>query len=261
MSLPEPFIKNNFHLTTWLAAGACIQSILVLVLPRHVALLPAIIYLLVKIINGALITKGYTRNPYLPTPYLKRMTAPIPEADGTLPAKGGEKGVVVFIVGANYNHPLGLFAPGFKQVADYFGNMWKEASSDRERWGFLGKSDAMILPTPGGGNALVTMSYWKSIEHLHAFAQGPSHKLGWDWWSMTNKQWPHIGIMHETYAVPAGSWENIYQNHHPIGMAQTKYVINDKESGEKKLVSSFMEAKGGKWKSMLLRMDGEREDV
>ena len=31
--------------------------------------------------------------------------------------------------------PLGLFAPGFKQVADYFGNMWKEASSDRERWG------------------------------------------------------------------------------------------------------------------------------
>ena len=31
--------------------------------------------------------------------------------------------------------PLGLFAPGFKQVADYFGGMWKEASSDRERWG------------------------------------------------------------------------------------------------------------------------------
>ena len=29
----------------------------------------------------------------------------------------------------------------------------------------------------------------------------------------------------------------------------------------KKLVSSFMEAKGGKWKSMLLRMDGQREDV
>ena len=103
MSLPEPFIKNNFHLTTWLAAGACIQCLLVLVLPRHVALLPAVIYLLVKIINGALITKGYTRNPYLPTPYLKRMTAPIPEVDGTLPAKGGEKGVVVFIVGANYN--------------------------------------------------------------------------------------------------------------------------------------------------------------
>ena len=136
----------------------------------------------------------------------------------------------------------------------------------------------MTMPTPGGGNALITLSYWKSIDHLHAFAQGPSHKLGWDFWSKTNKQWPHIGIMHETYEVPAGSWENIYQNHHPAGMckstapqslgtiadnhaAQTKHVIHDKESGEKKLVSSFMEAKGGKWKSMLLRMDGEREDV
>ena len=137
----------------------------------------------------------------------------------------------------------------------------------------------MTMPTPGGGNALVTLSYWKSIEHLHAFAQGPSHKLGWNFWSNTNKQLPHIGIMHETYAVPADSWENIYQNHHPVGMgefispetwqgtiannraAQTKYVVNDKESGEKKLVSSFMEAKGGKWKSMLLRMDGHTEEV
>ena len=78
------------------------------------------------------------------------------------------------------------------------------------------------MPTPGGGIAVVTLSYWKSIEHLHAFAQGPSHKLGWDFWSKTNKQWPHIGIMHETYAVPAGSWENIYQNHHPFGMGELR---------------------------------------
>ena len=103
MALLEALIKNNFHLTTWLAAGACIQCLLFLVLPRHVALLPAVIFLLARIINGALITKGYTRNPYLPTAYLKRMTAPIPEADGTLPERGGMKGVVVFIVGANYN--------------------------------------------------------------------------------------------------------------------------------------------------------------
>ena len=86
----------------------------------------------------------------------------------------------------------------------------------------LGKSEVMTMPTPGGGNALVTLSYWKSIEHLHAFAQGPSHKLGWDFWSRTSKQWPHIGIMHETYAVPAGSWENIYQNHHPLGMGELR---------------------------------------
>ena len=99
----ETFLKQNFTLTTWLALGACLQSIFILLLPRRVALLPAAILLLAKVINGALITKGFTRNPYLPTPYLKRMTAPIPEADGSPPEKNADKGVVVFIVGANYN--------------------------------------------------------------------------------------------------------------------------------------------------------------
>ena len=30
---------------------------------------------------------------------------------------------------------MGLFAPGFKTLGIYFQNMWKEASSDREKWG------------------------------------------------------------------------------------------------------------------------------
>lgn len=72
-----------------------------------------------------------------------------------------------------------------------------------------------------GGNALVTISYWKDIEHLHAFAQGPTHRLGWDWWAAQNKKYPHLGIMHETYAVPKGAWENIYQNCHPLGMGES----------------------------------------
>lgn len=82
----------------------------------------------------------------------------------------------------------------------------------------LGKADTMPMAT-AGGNALVTISYWKDIEHLHAFAnQGAAHRLGWDWWAAENKKYPHIGIMHETYAVPKGAWENIYQNFQPIGM-------------------------------------------
>ena len=71
-----------------------------------------------------------------------------------------------------------------------------------------------------GGNVLVTISYWKSIEHLHAFAHGPTHRLGWDWWAAQNKKYPHIGIMHETYGVPTGAWENIYQNFQPFGMGE-----------------------------------------
>lgn len=84
----------------------------------------------------------------------------------------------------------------------------------------LGKANTMQMAT-AGGNALVTISYWKDIEHLHAFAHGPTHRLGWDWWAAQNKKYPHIGIMHETYAVPKGAWENIYQNCHPIGMGES----------------------------------------
>ena len=85
----------------------------------------------------------------------------------------------------------------------------------------LGKSTTMPMAT-AGGNALVTISYWKDIEHLHAFAHGPIHRLGWDWWNAENHKYPHIGIMHETYAVPKNSWENIYQNFQPIGMCESR---------------------------------------
>lgn len=30
---------------------------------------------------------------------------------------------------------MGLFAPGFKNVGDYFQNMWKDAEANREKCG------------------------------------------------------------------------------------------------------------------------------
>ena len=140
----------------------------------------------------------------------------------------------------------------------------------------LGKATTMPMAT-AGGNVLVTISYWKSIEHLHAFAHGPTHRLGWDWWAAQNKKYPHIGIMHETYGVPAGGYENIYQNLQPFGMgesilptsfhmnttdviaAQIKYPVKDPKEGTTKLVGTIMQAKGSKWKTMTSRMGGEED--
>ena len=136
-----------------------------------------------------------------------------------------------------FDSPMGVFAPGFKTMGVYFQDMWKDAEANREKWGCgclaahrdcfvansvidLGKSDSMTMAT-AGGNATVTISYWKDMEHLHAFANGPSHRLGWDWWAAENKKYPHIGIMHETYAVPKDAWENIYWNFQPIGMGES----------------------------------------
>ena len=55
------------------------------------------------------------------------------------------------------------------------------------------------------------------MEHLQAFAIGPAHRKGWDLYTATTKQNPHIGIMHETYAVPKGYWETVYLNFKPFG--------------------------------------------
>lgn len=58
------------------------------------------------------------------------------------------------------------------------------------------------------------------MESLQAFAQGPAHRAGWDWWDRTLKQQPHLGIRHEVYAAPRGHWENVYVNFQPFGMGE-----------------------------------------
>ena len=83
--------------------GAVLQSVLVLVFPIRVALLPAVVVLLLRSVNTALVHAGFVRNPYLAVTKLGRWTAPILEQDGSVPEKGASKEVVVFIVGASSN--------------------------------------------------------------------------------------------------------------------------------------------------------------
>lgn len=106
------------------------------------------------------------------------------------------------------------------------------------------------------------------MESLHAFAQGPAHRAGWNWWNRTVKQHPHIGIMHEVYAAPKGHWENIYVNCPPFGMGesdpsggvqvQSAYIMIGQTSysvaGQDDLRKSLVEAKGSQWGTMLSRM-------
>ena len=94
----------NFTISTWLSLGACAQALLFLLLPRYVALLPAFVLLGSRAISGALVTQGWAKNPYLPPDQLlKKMTAPIPNEDGSELMKAGEKKVVCFLIGANHN--------------------------------------------------------------------------------------------------------------------------------------------------------------
>ena len=141
----------------------------------------------------------------------------------------------------------------------------------------LGKSSDLTMAT-AGGNVTSTISYWKDIEHLQAFANGPSHRLGLDWWASESKKYPHIGIMHETFAVPKAAWENIYHNFQPVGMcestqvqkfhmlwaniqaAQLQYPVRESKDAPPKFISTTMRAKGGKWRTMASRMGGKEDE-
>ena len=80
----------------------------------------------------------------------------------------------------------------------------------------------MVDLTPGAGAPSVTLSYWKDLPSLYAFAHSQSHRDVWDWWNSNLKggRIPHLGIFHEVYAVPKGHWENIYVNYRPFGMGK-----------------------------------------
>ena len=82
---------------------ACLQSLLFFIFPRHLALLPAFTLFIVKLVNGALITKGYTTNPYLPRNTMGKMTAPVVKEGEKGVGMPGEEEVVCFVVGANIN--------------------------------------------------------------------------------------------------------------------------------------------------------------
>ena len=97
-------LLTNYTISTWLTLGACLQCMLFLVLPRYVALLPAFVLLSSRVIYALIVTQGWAKNPILPPPeLLRKVTAPIPNEDGSELVKAGEREVVCFLVGANHN--------------------------------------------------------------------------------------------------------------------------------------------------------------
>jgi hypothetical protein len=86
----------------------------------------------------------------------------------------------------------------------------------------IGKTGTMLSTDVENTNSAAWISYWRSLEDLQAFAQAEAHQKGFQWY-MKGKH-PSIGIMHETYVVPAGNWETIYHNFVPFGLGELSTV-------------------------------------
>ncbi|WP_119157565.1 DUF4188 domain-containing protein [Caldimonas tepidiphila] len=120
---------------------------------------------------------------------------------------------VVFVIGMRINKPWKLhqWLPVFLAMP----RMLKELER-RPESGFLG--------AVSGG--LLIVQYWRSFEHLEAYARSRDH-LHWPAWVAFNKRTGRsrgdVGIWHETYLVRAGEYEAIYSGmpRHGLGRAGT----------------------------------------
>ncbi|MCJ1370258.1 hypothetical protein MMC20_001470 [Loxospora ochrophaea] len=242
------FLLTNFSTTTLMLAGACAQSVLSSLLPRRLALLPAILILTTRLIKTLLISTRSIPNSYENRVVKGRFTAQIPNDDGTPAEKPSNKSMVVFVIGVSSNHPLGLLAPGFRDMGDSFFKMWDDAAANKDTSGLLGHTGALWEDSEAAdtGKQVLMLSYWKDLESLHTYAQSPLHRQALDLWNKRVKTHPHLGIMHEVYNVPKGGWENIYWNSPKTAMGQTNLYPNR--------TSPLVEAKGAQWGSMLARM-------
>jgi hypothetical protein len=120
---------------------------------------------------------------------------------------------VVFLIGARFSirHPLRTFRDlggrrgGMRAMLDYL-----VAHPEK---GLLGYT--MGLP--------VIVQYWRSFDHLEAFARDTSDPPAATWREYYRRQAGHgqgAGIWHETYLVRAGEYEAIYNNMPATGLGR-----------------------------------------
>ena len=118
---------------------------------------------------------------------------------------------VVFLIGARLNKWWKF--PQFVTVGRAMSRMITELEAQPE----LG----MLHVESWGGRATIMVQYWRSFEHLHAYARATQaeHLPAWAEFNRKIGSNGDIGIWHETYLVKADEYEAIYNNMPEFGLA------------------------------------------
>lgn len=252
-------LRDNFTLSTWLCLGAVGQAVLVLAAGR-VGLIPALAVLLYRCFIAYAMSVGWVHNTYMDGVLMSKFSAQFPDETGNYGSKPADSGMVVFLIGTRINHPMGLFAPGAKELGDYFQGMTKSLEEHAEQYGFLGMTSWLNSNTREASNELMQVGYFRNIEGLHAFAHSEHHREGWMWFNKHVKQYPHLAIFHETYEVPKGKWESIYVNSHLSGINSTTHKYTDESTGQPMWASPVVDASKGLLKTSAGRMSKSKAD-
>lgn len=132
---------------------------------------------------------------------------------------------VVFIIGMRINKLWKLHK--WIPVVAAMPKMLKELMSKPEL-GLLGFQNL-------GGISPVMIQYWRSFEHLEAYAKNKdaAHLPAWKEFNKKISENGDVGIWHETYLIREGNYENVYANMpvHGMGKAGKLFPATGKFEG------------------------------
>lgn len=242
------------------------QGLICLLPYRNIVLVsPVILILVYKILNTILMTAGFLPNHYADG-VIHGRTTPVYATEKGARYKECDQQLCAIMLAVRSNHPLGMFAYGFKEVGDYFRDMISLMDQDPTKYGYLGSSAWLSVTDRSSSHELMSMVYFKNEEYLHAWAHDKLHTEGWlstiilphnaekitnqtsrscvamEWWQKSLPKVHHIAIMHEVYAAPKQCWEGVYINYHPTGLGQTTTEANI--DGRKLWVNPLVRGKG-----------------
>lgn len=119
---------------------------------------------------------------------------------------------VVFLIGMRVNQPLKIHK--WLPVATAMPRMLKELYQEPA----LGLLHAEMW----FGRTTIMVQYWRSMEQLLAYAKirEAEHLPAWQAFNKAIGTNGSVGIWHETYAISAGQYENVYVNMPPFGLGR-----------------------------------------
>ncbi|MER6215475.1 DUF4188 domain-containing protein [Streptomyces sp. NPDC001674] len=133
-----------------------------------------------------------------------------------------EGDAVVLLIGMRVNHFWAV--SHWLPVAAAMPRMLRELKKDRAR-GLL--NHVLLTASP---RTYYVVQYWESKEKLYAYATAPDALHHRVWAALNRKERlgrarGHVGLWHETYVVPQGSYEAIYFDMPPFGLAAATGVL------------------------------------
>ena len=125
---------------------------------------------------------------------------------------------VLFVIGMRVNRwrKLRSWLPTFVAMPRMLRELGAEADSP-----------LLYVRTYWSGRVFLTLQYWRSLEELGAYARDSSrlHAPAWARFNRTAAASSDIGIFHETYRVTADSFESLYGNMPPFGLAAAQQLV------------------------------------